>query len=271
MGLQKVGTTIGREIIAWARSGKSLLATKPKICKINIAELRLAPKLEGDVVQISKQANRGIKFVPEEYLEIDRNSFNCLLKERPWIKSLKTNEYDFDSYADLFVGNCKGSTPNEVVNTYLRTGKIHPNWTKSEIEEIITSAHYAMSKSSLHENSILYRYVKDIDYIPKAGESFIEKGFLSTGIDPEYIRAYGQKLVTIYAPKGTPCIAEGSYFEVLLKEGCEFEVLKKSDNFVDLLCKNIKLNDNSTISKIKNYENNVILHSEKWKERRVGV
>ena len=42
-----------------------MLATRP--IKVNTAELRLAPQLEGDVVQISKQANRWTKN-PNEYI-----------------------------------------------------------------------------------------------------------------------------------------------------------------------------------------------------------
>ena len=53
MGIGKIGTTIGKEIIAWTKTGKSLLATRP--VKVNTAGLRLAPKLEGDIVQISKR------------------------------------------------------------------------------------------------------------------------------------------------------------------------------------------------------------------------
>lgn len=53
MGLEKLGTTIGKEVIAWTRTSasKSLLATKP--IKVNTSGLRFAPKLEDDVVQIS--------------------------------------------------------------------------------------------------------------------------------------------------------------------------------------------------------------------------
>ena len=52
MGIGTIGTAIGKEIIAWTRTGgKSLLATRP--VKVNTAGLRLAPKLEGDIVQIS--------------------------------------------------------------------------------------------------------------------------------------------------------------------------------------------------------------------------
>lgn len=53
MGIEKAGLQLGKEIIAWTRtSGKSLLATRP--VKVNTAGLRLAPPLEGDVVQINK-------------------------------------------------------------------------------------------------------------------------------------------------------------------------------------------------------------------------
>lgn len=51
MVLEKVGTKI---ITAWVKAGeKSLLATRP--VKVNIAELKLAPKLEGDTVSIAKK------------------------------------------------------------------------------------------------------------------------------------------------------------------------------------------------------------------------
>lgn len=53
MGIEKAGLQLGKEIIAWTRtSGKSLLATRP--VKVNTAGLKLAPPLEGDVVQINK-------------------------------------------------------------------------------------------------------------------------------------------------------------------------------------------------------------------------
>lgn len=53
MTLGKIGTTLGKEIIAWTKtSGRSLLATRP--VKVNTAGLRLSPQLEGDVVQINK-------------------------------------------------------------------------------------------------------------------------------------------------------------------------------------------------------------------------
>lgn len=56
MGLEKIGLNLGKEIIAWARSGKSLLATRP--VKVNIVGLKLAPQLEGDTLCITSKINR---------------------------------------------------------------------------------------------------------------------------------------------------------------------------------------------------------------------
>lgn len=53
MGIEKIGTSIGKEIIAWARTGgKGLLAARP--VKINTCGLKYLPALEKDTVQISK-------------------------------------------------------------------------------------------------------------------------------------------------------------------------------------------------------------------------
>ena len=48
MGLEKVGETIGKEIVAWTRtSGKSLLTTKP--VKVNTCGLRYTHELKSDI------------------------------------------------------------------------------------------------------------------------------------------------------------------------------------------------------------------------------
>lgn len=52
MGIEKVGVNIGKEIIAWAKTGKGLLATRP--VKVNILGLQYVPALEKDVVQLSR-------------------------------------------------------------------------------------------------------------------------------------------------------------------------------------------------------------------------
>jgi len=72
MGLAKVGINIGKEIIAWTKtSTKSLLATRP--VKVNIQDLKYAPILEKDVVQIDKIKvikDKLTKVLSSEYCEM---------------------------------------------------------------------------------------------------------------------------------------------------------------------------------------------------------
>lgn len=57
MGLEKVGTTIGKEIIAWTRtSGKSLLATRP--VKINPSRLKYTPAQKKGTVQLLQSVGK---------------------------------------------------------------------------------------------------------------------------------------------------------------------------------------------------------------------
>ena len=237
---------------------KSLLCTKPQ--KItSVKGLTFASGLKCDTLEIKNFVN-----LEKTYSQIDKKTFSNLLKERPWIKSLREDKYEFLTYNDLFVGHCFGDSPNEVVNTYLRAGKIHPKWNQEEIDEIINSAHYAMSKSKLPKNTVLYRRVDNFDNIPDIGKAFTDRGFVSASINDDCISGYGGKLVEICVPKDTPCIANGSYFEILLENGLTFEVLEKSENYVKLLCRKTGLNTNFNPSIICKYEDNVVLQSEEW-------
>lgn len=94
MGIEKAGIQLGKEIIAWTRtSGKSLLTTRP--VKVNTAGLRLAPKLEGDVVQFTglrkPSVERLKQVIKEQGLEVDylknRNGKGmcCDLLDEPYI------------------------------------------------------------------------------------------------------------------------------------------------------------------------------------------
>ena len=63
MGLEKVTSTIGKEIIAWTRtSGKSLITSKPKM--VNIDGLKFSPQIKGDAFQIHKSLKNTIKMEP---------------------------------------------------------------------------------------------------------------------------------------------------------------------------------------------------------------
>lgn len=46
MGIEKIGTTIGKEIVAWTKTDKSLLATKP--VKVTLSDLKYTSKLKTD-------------------------------------------------------------------------------------------------------------------------------------------------------------------------------------------------------------------------------
>ena len=48
MEIEKIGTNIGKEIIAWTRTGKSLLCSKPVSKPINFKGLKHAPELKAD-------------------------------------------------------------------------------------------------------------------------------------------------------------------------------------------------------------------------------
>ena len=138
-------------------------------------------------------------------------------------------------YLGLFFGQ-GNFTPNVVVNNFLRTGKItHSNFSKEKILEIITSAHQVMKKQKLPHDTILYRYVRNIDHIPEVGETFIEKGFVSTSINRLLASKYGGKQIKIYARQGTGCISNENDLEILLRESSKFKVLSKTDSHIELL------------------------------------
>ena len=65
MGLEKVGETIGKEIVAWTRtSGKSLLTTKP--VKVNTCGLRYTHELKSDIflpTSLTKKTEVGYRTV----------------------------------------------------------------------------------------------------------------------------------------------------------------------------------------------------------------
>lgn len=121
-----------------------------------------------------------------------------------------------------------------------------------------------MSKSKLPHDTILYRMVKDINNIPQKGEIFKESGFLSTSINPDAIGGYGTKFIEILVPKETPCIVNGSYFEVLLKDGLKFRVAERGDDFVKLVCEGGNTLLPAELNKVKNYASRIELESPKW-------
>ena len=201
-----------------------------------------------------------------KHKELSKSEYVELVSKQPYINKIKNN--DIRTYEQLFIGNARGRSSNEGVNTLLRTGEIpwHQH-TKENLEEIIDSAHFAMQKSKLTKDTVLYRYVKDMDYLPKEGGIFTEKGFLSTGFDESYIRMYGDKLITIKVPKGTPCLVEGrigGYGEVLLMDGLSFRVARKHDFGADLICEKARDLSKEELRRAIDYGKKVELESQEW-------
>lgn len=63
MGLEKVASTVGKEVIAWTRiCEKSLITSKPKV--VNIEGLKYSPQIKGDTLQISKNLKNTVKMEP---------------------------------------------------------------------------------------------------------------------------------------------------------------------------------------------------------------
>lgn len=280
LGYKASGGIMAKDTVAPTPSGSA--PKTPKTPKTTTEEAPVeptrtsAPKTETPVEEpvVTTSKAEPVAEKPEinlkEFSNVDKETFKTLLKERPWIKQLLGDEdCEAVTYQDLFVGH-HGGSPNEVVNAYLRTGEIHPNWTKADIEEIITSAHYAMSKTRLPKKTILHRRVNDISYIPERGGNFTEKGFLSTSINDDLIYGYGDIHINILVPEGTPCIANGGYSELLLENGLTFKVLEKGDNYATLLCEKTNLDSNFDGPQIIDYSKKVILQPEIWVQKRVA-
>ena len=92
-----------------------------------------------------------------------------------------------------------------------------------------------MKEIKLPHDTILYRNVRNLDHIPEVGETFVEKGFISTSINNLLTSKYGGKQIKIYAEKGVGCIPNEMDLEILLKENSTFKVLSKTDSHAELL------------------------------------
>lgn len=255
MGLEKVGTKF---ITAWAKAGeKSLLVKRP--VKINIQQpLIYKPKYDHEFKKILDTFDEAL---PLQYRQaVTRHKLNDEIKaygrvlnhdiEYDGLKAIGINPSNMDSettflkllsqrergnYGSLFIGQGE-FTGNVVVNNYLRTGKItHESWNLQQIENVVKSARNAMNRIKLPHDTILYRCVRDSDFIPEVGETFIEKGFLSTSINRSSAFKYGGKLIKIYARKETGCIPNLIDFEILLKDHSKFKVLSNDGFSYELL------------------------------------
>lgn len=118
MGIEKIGTSIGKEIIAWTRTGKSLLTAKP--IKINTCGLKYVPALEKDTVQIVQSSSNELRTVLNTVTHKPESiSFSKLPEEI-------RNQYDvFDIYAYNSKGEDIGHASFKILKGHINpvTGK----------------------------------------------------------------------------------------------------------------------------------------------------
>ena len=224
MGFGKIGINIGKEIVAWARTGgKSLLATRP--IKVNIQGLKYAPRLTEDVVQISNSTSNIIqnatKLSGQEYCSI--------------IKNTPRN----GAIYNICIGTGGKESPNYIINNYLRTSKINPRYTEQEIKEIIAQADNIFAKNKLSKDTILHRRINDSSFIPNVGATYTDKGYTATSMFDKFADyGYGGIDVDIIAPTGTECFIPGNqFYEIVLNRNSSFKVLERSKDYIKLLLK----------------------------------
>lgn len=217
MGLEKIGTKF---ITAWVKScEKSLVAMKP--VKVNTAGLKLAPKLKGDVVEISQQTNCLIKN-PKEYDDIVQN---MVMQRKNMINTVHENtpiEETLQNFKDNYI------TANREIR----------NKIMSELgnEDAIYSANFLRTSTSkldnliiqgyLPKDTILYRGATPYDFglSDISSQEFIKKFYKKgrlfkipiypeTSLDMKIGESFanGNIMFKINTPKGTP----GIYMEKL--------------------------------------------------------
>ncbi len=163
MGLEKVGTIVGKEIIAYAgKSGKCLLATKP--VKVNIEELKLAPNLTSDKICVTNpiaQINKSLKNI----YGIDSKLTNLPLAKR--ILASVEKFCSVNKKKDLFNGlelSC-GNAPTTKMFTNksydVKTGKyaikFNEKFDFKNLDDIVSDAYNTGKIPSEDPNCLFYR------------------------------------------------------------------------------------------------------------------
>ena len=88
MGIGEIGVSIGKEIIAWTRTGKSLIAARP--IKINPSGLKYVP-LEHDLLEIPKLNFSKYKSKILSYLKMDSPREYMVIADRETGKTIYTH------------------------------------------------------------------------------------------------------------------------------------------------------------------------------------
>lgn len=210
MTLGKIGTTLGKEIIAWTRtSGRSLLATRP--VKVNIEGLKYAPKLEADVVSVTKNINK------KEYHDVVQN---MIMQRKSMVNTVHEGhpvETTLRIFKDDYIG-ANREIRGKIMNLLGDEDAIY----SSELLRSSTNKLDNLIKQGfLPKNVVLYRGATPYDYglsdmscknfikqFYKKGKLFkipiYPKTSLERTIGEDF--AKGRILFKINAPKGTPAI-----------------------------------------------------------------
>lgn len=213
------GLTLGKEIIAWTRTGKSLLATRP--VKVNIEGLKYVPKLKGDVVQISQQTNRWTKNL-KEYDDIVQN---MVMQRKSMINTVHENkpiEQTLQNFKDNYIG-ANREIRNKIMSDLGDEDAIYSanllRTSTSKLDNLIIQGY-------LPKDTILYRGATPYDFglsdissqefinrFYKKGRLFKIPIYPETSLDKKIGESFanGNIMFKINTPKGTP----GIYMERL--------------------------------------------------------
>lgn len=159
MGIEKAGLNLGKEIIAWARSGgKSMLATKP--VKVNIEGLKLAPQLQNDTfVKMSNNI--------DEFIKADKKLFS-------WVKGKHALPMDEVIPENLVLVHRTKYFPED--GKILSTSAVTKN--AEGVSEYRPTIHFSLNKSVTEhfvgnawdtmQYSILLPFKKTVESMPKS-------------------------------------------------------------------------------------------------------
>lgn len=221
------------------QSTGSLYKTKQSAARL-LAEFASTPAcLEG--LNTLGSYNRGFvkKCVVKNAAKLSCEEFERLLDKRSVIIPYK----ELSEIQSIFIGNRFGESSNEIINNYLRTGEVptdHKYWNKETIEKIVKKIRECSKKLSLDKDYAVYRGVKNLDFLPGAGETFIEKGFMSTTASKNVAERYCQhgSIIEVILPEGTNVNLNPDDLEILLNNNSRFKVLSKSGLSAKLLLLN---------------------------------
>lgn len=228
MVLEKLGKGLGKEIIAWSRTGssKSLLATRP--VKVNTVGLKYTPKLKSDTLQLSKTSNLQKKI--DSRIEIPKKEYddvvqNMIAQRRNIINTVNDGfpvEVTLNNFKDNYIG-----VNRDIRNKIMKAlGDEDAFYSVQYFKDSTQRLDKLIEQGYIPRDTVLYRGATPYDFGMRDLESkefikkFYKKGRLfkipiypETTLDKEVGESFAKNriLFKINAPKGT----SGIYMEKL--------------------------------------------------------